>query len=354
MTAVIVEDNFDNYQTLLRKIQLVCPNVKVVGHADCCAAAITLIQECKPELIFLDIELPDGKGFDVLKMIAPMKPALIFVTGYEEHIMRAFEFSAIDFLAKPVDPLKLQESVARAEERNKLHFFAEQYEIFEQSRLSPVSRKIALANQEMMIFKELHDIVFLEADGPKSQFYFKDYYMEVNKSLADYERTFAAYPFLIRASRSHIINTEEVRYYIRSDAAFMMSNGKQAYSGENYRSQTLARIREACAETLGLPRRIELSDQRIIAFPFLHDILYLEADGAFTKFYIRGFTRTFIVAANLKKFESLPGFARIHRSYIVQLKEVRAFLRDTDMLSMSNGDKIPFTPAGRTKILEGI
>ncbi len=345
MKAIIVEDNHANYESLRYKIETACPQVEILSWAQTCAQAVQQINQAKPDLLFLDIQLPDGQGFDILKQIRPLRPAVIFVTGYDEHIWRAFEFSAIDYLLKPVDSEKLVEAVARAEEHNRIHVMADQHSIFEQSKnSSDQPPRIALSNQEVIIFRELSEIVYLEAKGHNTEFYFKDYFMSVHKGLGDYEELFAKYGFLSKVMRSYIVNLHEVRHFIRGESNLLMTNGKLVPLGENYRPLVLGKLREFCQEDSTRPR-LELPDQKIIAYPHLDEILYFEAEGNMTAVYIKGYKRTFLVSKNIGEFVKIlknrTTFMQVHRSYILNLEEVRYFNRERSVACMNNSESVP-------------
>lgn len=354
MRAIIVEDDDKNYQALCIKLQLCCPEVQVIGHAATCTDAIALINAAKPDLLFLDIELPDGQGFDILKAIRPLHPAIIFVTGYQEHIMRAFEFSAIHFLSKPVDPIQLKLSVEKARERNHIQLLAEQYEIFEEQRKGRNAGKIALSNQDVIIFKELDEVVFLEGNGGKTLFSFKDYTMEIARTLADYARMFQDIPFLMRSAKSHIINLNEVKYFQRAEMSFLMSNGKQTYLGDAYRSAVLEQLEQFCKPDHSWKPRLSLADQRLIAYPYINEIYYLEAEGAFTRFFLKGFTKPLLVSQNIGKFEQIPGLVRVHKSYMVQTEAIVSIARESKLLTLANGASVPLSEEGKKRVLETI
>jgi two-component system, LytTR family, response regulator len=355
MNAIIVEDTPGSYESLKLKLNAFCPHVQILAWAKSCSEAVAKITQHKPDLLFLDIELPDGKGFDILEKIHPLRPSVIFVTGYNEHISRGFQFSAIDYLLKPVEEDKLAEAVARAEERNRINLMAEQYAIFEQSNKDALQRRIALSNQEMIIYRSLDDIVFLEAGSHKTHFYFKDYYIEVSKKLSDYEDLFRPYPFLMKVLRSYIANINEVRHYIRTDSALLMSNGKTVGLGENYKQEMLARLRIACEDENSEAPRIELADQRIIAFPYLADVLYLKAENTMTSFYIKGYSRSFLVSKHIGTFadqlKSRPEFMKVQRSYIVNLAEVKVFNQSNSQVVLSNQEMVPVSKDNKDEFL---
>src|SRR5688572_4584366 len=111
MRAIIIEDVPASRDNLKRDLAEFSPQVKIVGEAATVKDAVKLIYEKSPDLIFLDIDLPDGDAFDILKKFHKPDFRIIFITGSEAHAMKAFRFSAVDYLLKPVDPVLLQEAI---------------------------------------------------------------------------------------------------------------------------------------------------------------------------------------------------------------------------------------------------
>lgn len=115
--ALIVDDEKRARETVREVIKLYCPEIGQVYEADSVSAAVNQISELNPDLVFLDIELQDGNGFDVLKAIGDKKINVIFVTGREEFAIKAFKVSALDYILKPVDPDELTAAVVSATEK---------------------------------------------------------------------------------------------------------------------------------------------------------------------------------------------------------------------------------------------
>ena len=115
LRAVVIDDIEAIRKKNASLIAMVCPNVSIVGQADSVASGISLIRQTSPDLVFLDVEMPDGTGFDLLQKLSPIAFKVIFITGYEDFAIRAFRFSAIDYLLKPLDKTELAEAVKKAE-----------------------------------------------------------------------------------------------------------------------------------------------------------------------------------------------------------------------------------------------
>ncbi len=114
MKIFIVEDEDHSRKTLINFLTKYVNNIEIIGSSTLVSESIKLIVELKPDLIFLDIDLPDGNGFEVLEGISEPVPKVIFVTAYNQYAVKAFQVSAIDYLLKPIDPLLLKKAVQKA------------------------------------------------------------------------------------------------------------------------------------------------------------------------------------------------------------------------------------------------
>src|SRR6476620_10778755 len=107
LRAVVIDDIDSIRKDNVAMIRLHCPNVSIVGQADAVESGILLIKQVAPDIVFLDVEMPDGSGFDLLQKLRPFDFKVIFITGYEDFAIKAFRFSAIDYLLKPLKSTEL-------------------------------------------------------------------------------------------------------------------------------------------------------------------------------------------------------------------------------------------------------
>src|SRR6478609_7584122 len=116
LRAVVIDDIETIRKRHIALIKANCPTIAVIGQADSVESGIKLINQLSPAIVFLDVEMPDGTGFDLLQKLKPFDFKVIFITGYEDFAIKAFRFSAIDYLLKPLDAGHLAEAVKKAEE----------------------------------------------------------------------------------------------------------------------------------------------------------------------------------------------------------------------------------------------
>ena len=241
MKAIIVEDQQDIREELEMMIAQHCSEVALAGTAFSVVSAVKLIREEKPELVFLDIELPDGTGFDVLDM-ADQPVKVIFITGSDEYAIRAFRYAALDYLLKPVDPEELVEAVERAKQGFTLD--DERMKIYRTSAAGgKMPDRIALHTADKIHFIEISDIMRCMADGNYTRFYLKgNKVLLVAKTLKDYDKLLENSDFL-RVHQSHLVNMKHVREYIKSDGGYLvMQDGAKVPVSTRKKSEVFEKI----------------------------------------------------------------------------------------------------------------
>lgn len=219
MLRAIVIDDVDSIRT--KNIDLIkthCPNIAIIGQANSVKSGVSLIKQIVPDLVFLDVEMPDGSGFDLLQMLNPIQFKVIFITGYEDFAIRAFRFSAIDYLLKPLDPIELVEAVNKAEES--MH--KEVLELKLNTLFSNLERpknlqKLVLKTAEKIYSVNIQDIINCESDKNYTTFYFINApKLVVSTTLKEYETLLKPFHFF-RAHQSHLINMLYFDHFIKTD-----------------------------------------------------------------------------------------------------------------------------------------
>lgn len=229
LRTLIIDDEPPVRETLLGLLDKICPQVKVVGEANNVKSGLIAIREKSPDLILLDIKMDDGTGFDLLNKIENINFKIIFITAYEEYAIRAFEFSAIDYILKPVNPEKLVEAVKRAD---CLHHgeFNTQLGALRENLDNPgrQNKKIILKNLESIFLLNVDDIICCRSDGSYTHFETCDgQKITVSKPLKDYGALLSGSGFL-RVHRSHLINLKHIQRFNRQDGGYVvMSNEMQ-------------------------------------------------------------------------------------------------------------------------------
>lgn len=246
LRTVIIDDESPVRETLSRLILKTCPQVKLVGEANSVKSGLIAIREKSPDLILLDIKMDDGTGFDLLKRIENINFKIIFVTAYEEYAIRAFEFSAIDYILKPVNPEKLVEAVKRADCLRQKEFNTQLGALRENlENPGKQNKKIILKTQESIFLLNIDEVIHCESDGSYTIFETANQQrILVSKVLKDYDHLLSDSGFL-RVHRSHLINLKHIKRFDRQDGGYViMSNGAQISVSTSGRERLLELFEE--------------------------------------------------------------------------------------------------------------
>lgn len=228
MKAVLIDDEKNALEMLEWQLKEYCPQVEVVAICNNADKGIAAIRQYKPQLVFLDIEMPKKNGFEVLQQFPEPFFDTIFTTAYNQFALKAFRFAALDYLLKPIDADDLIGAVQRYERKKIHHNFKEQLDILMQQFKNPsvLPEKISFATQQAIHFIKPETIVYCESDSNYTSLYFLDKTkMVVSKTLKDVEEQLAHYHFF-RIHHSYIINLKQVSRYIKADGGTVeMSDG---------------------------------------------------------------------------------------------------------------------------------
>ncbi len=225
MKAVIIDDMPLAIASLKVEIEENIPDIEIVGTAESVVRGAKLIKKIKPDLVFLDIEMPDGLGFDLLDLLEEPYPNIIFVTGSNEYAIKAFRYAAIDYLLKPADPDLLKEAFEKA--KQKTGTSGVQVSIAKATFNENNSKQIALNTQDELRIVDIKDIVRCQADSNYTTFYFNDESkMVVTKSLKEYDNILSPIGF-IRSHQSHLVNAEYIDSLQKTDGGYLLLKNKE-------------------------------------------------------------------------------------------------------------------------------
>lgn len=222
LNAIIVDDEPDSIALLQLQLQKHCKQILVIGTYDNSVMALTAIKELQPDILFLDIEMPELNGFQLLERLMPLRFNIIFVTAYNEYAIKAFRYNALDYLVKPVLALDLIEAVEKAAKN--LHPTDTQLDSFQKQLNGEPIKKIAVSTQAGISFITLAEIVYAEASGNYSVFIMDDgSQFVVTRTLKDVQDLFEERHFF-RIHRQYIINLNKVKHFNRIDSILTMEN----------------------------------------------------------------------------------------------------------------------------------
>ena len=220
ITACIIDDIELARLSLRADLEDHCPEVDIIGEADGVVSGAKLLRQAKPDIVFLDIEMNDGNGFDVLEIIPELQTRVIFVTGSSEYAIKAFQYSAIDYLMKPVDGELLKNAVQKATASSTTS--AEQISLFKATyEDSAAPQRLALHTTEQILIAEVKNIVRLASTGNYTEFYFADgSKILITKTLKTYDTILAGGGFL-RVHQSHLVNMDYVKAYVKTEGGYL-------------------------------------------------------------------------------------------------------------------------------------
>ncbi|MFT3946943.1 MAG: LytTR family DNA-binding domain-containing protein [Agriterribacter sp.] len=216
--TIIVDDEPKGRLALQEKIKAYCPTVEIVGQAGNGLEAITLIDNLKPKLLFLDIEMPQMNGFEMLRKLKEKNFFIIFTTAYDQYAIQAIKYSAFDYLLKPIDIEELKTAVNKIKATSENQFIA-QLKLLQENLALPVKKlhKLAIPSLESILFLEIHHIIHLEANSNYTNIYMADKTKIIaSKTLKEFSELLPADIFF-RTHHSHIINLNFIKRYIKGD-----------------------------------------------------------------------------------------------------------------------------------------
>lgn len=223
LRAVIVDDEQSGRDSLRRLLEENCHDVEVVDQAGSVEQAVEVIQQQQPDLVFLDVEMPRGSGFELLKRIERPSFRTIFVTAHNHYAIKAIKFSAADYLLKPVDVDELIASVELV--KNSSSDWSSRYHNISES-IDPVKKsKLAVPVKDGFAFISPEEIIRLQADGSYTHIFTVNDRYTASRNIKEYEELLQDLGFF-RAHHSHLINLLHVKNFSRNEGySVVMSDG---------------------------------------------------------------------------------------------------------------------------------
>ena len=207
MKALIIDDE-PLARAEMRRLLRAHPGVEILGEAEDADAARALIARAQPDLLFLDVQMPEETGFDLLASLRAGVPAVIFTTAFDQHALRAFEFGALDYLVKPIEPERLAVALARLRNHPAGTADADPLPVLPPPRLRP-TEKVFVRHEDRCWFVPLESIRGLESEGDSVRLWLADGTPLLHRSLVQLEERLPEELFF-RANRAQLINLRNV------------------------------------------------------------------------------------------------------------------------------------------------
>lgn len=245
VTAVIVDDEQDSRETLRRFANKYCPHISILADCENIEQAKSAILKHKPQLVFLDIEMPHGNAFDLLEQWGTIDFEIIFITAFSQYAVQAFALSAAHYLLKPLDIEELEKAVdavsQQIEEKQKIN----RAEILLQNieAVHNQNRKLVLPTMEGLEVVRMSEILYCKAEDNFTIFHFTDgRKLMICRNLKFFESALSHFGFC-RIHRSHIINLEYIKRYVKGKGgSVIMENGQEILVANTKKSELIRRL----------------------------------------------------------------------------------------------------------------
>ncbi len=227
MTAIIIDDEQRARISLRYLLNEYCPEIEIVDECENLSSGVKSIIKKKPNLVFLDIEMPGHSGLELLDFFDEddVKFQIIFTTAYNDFALKAFKLAAVDYLLKPIDEIELQEAIKRAK---KIMHSRQNYEVLKESLQTKTIAKIAIPSGSSLLFIETKNILYIKGDGSYTVVVLKNGTKHtVSRNLKNFEETIENQHELIRIHKSYIVNANEIISYTKSEGGSIELTNKE-------------------------------------------------------------------------------------------------------------------------------
>ncbi|MCU0348019.1 MAG: LytTR family DNA-binding domain-containing protein [Saprospiraceae bacterium] len=246
--AILIDDEPNARATLRQEIDLHCPEIRIIGEAGSVAEGVALLQKQPTiDLLFLDIQLTDGAGFEILEQVDYQLFKTIFITAYSDYALKAIKFQPLDYLLKPIDAEDLRDAVDKAIQTQQASFNQQMRQFMQQYKSAALlPERIALATADGIHLYPVRSIVRMAAEGNYTSVFFENgKKLLLAKTLKEMEESVTLHRFE-RIHKSHLVNLEHIQSYVnRFGGEVVMSDGTElpvAQRKKGYLLQLLSKI----------------------------------------------------------------------------------------------------------------
>jgi len=243
LKAVIIDDEPRGRKLLQTMLTKMCKGIEVVGMGEDIPTGVAAVIRHQPDVVFLDIEMPRQNGFELFKYFNPITFDVIFTTAYDQYAVKAFKFSALDYLLKPIDLEELRAAIEKVRSKHQGEESKDNVKLLQESLSQKSFDKIALPTTDGFFFTPLDHIIRCEADGNYTIFYLTQKRKAiVSRTLKEYDKLLTESGFF-RIHRSHLINLKHIEKYTRAKAPYVtMIDGAVLVISSSKKEEFLKRI----------------------------------------------------------------------------------------------------------------
>ena len=239
--AIIIDDEMHCRKTLAILLKEYCPEVQLMVQCSDAENGIEAIENLKPDLVFLDIEMPGMNGFDMLEKFSEIPFAVIFTTGYDQYAIKAFRFYAIDYLLKPIEPKELINAVHKVRVQKQLPA-TDQFQMLlnKMQNREEVFPKIPVPTSDGFELIAIEQVLYCEAKDNYTFFNLKNKKKIIAcRMLKEVEEQLGDFPFFVRVHNSYIVNIREVKKYVRGEGGYVIMSDDTSVNVSRSRKEEL-------------------------------------------------------------------------------------------------------------------
>jgi len=237
--AVVVDDEQAARETLISYVQKYCEGIEIIGQAQDVPSAVECIRTLKPQLVFLDVEMPFGNAFDVLEQTSDLEYETIFITAFSDYAIKAFNFSAAYYILKPVDIGELIKAVEKVKKQIAQKIKPVISKVISENLKHPENKKLVLPTTTGFEVIAIHDIIRLSGSSNYTEIFLTDGKKKVvSRVLKYFEEMLADHGFM-RVHKSHIINIEQIKSYHKGRGGMVVMSDKSEVEVSPLKKQEL-------------------------------------------------------------------------------------------------------------------
>lgn len=247
LKAMIIDDEKNACENLSQLLNDYKNELEIVAVSTSSVRGLETLRELKPDLLFLDVDMPGMNGIELFEKISDMRCNVIFTTAHNEYAIKAIHMSALDYLLKPIDPEQLAAAIQKAKKKKEASIRFQQYKIFtdRMNRRFSDNSNIALPTMDGLEFINIRDIVRCEADGNYTKVFLSGKNsLLITRSIKEFELLLSDFDF-VRVHNSHLINAHRISKYFKGDGGYVtMSDGSSVDVSRSRKEQFLSRLKK--------------------------------------------------------------------------------------------------------------
>lgn len=225
LKAILVDDEEGARDVLQNLLVRFCPDVDLIAKCENITNAVEVITRENPDLVFLDIEMPNYAGYEIVNFFKEIHFEIIFVTAYDQYAIKAFEISAIDYLLKPIDIERLKLSVAKVLQRRNIQQQSQRLALLSNTLQSKQLKNIVISDKGEQHIIAIEKIIAIEAQESYCTIFTLDKQFVASKNLKHFETVLQSLSQFFRVHKSWLVNKNYIKHYSKSDLTIQLSNG---------------------------------------------------------------------------------------------------------------------------------